>query len=231
MLAWPTPALVLGLPAMITVGCAGFAVPATRYFKEYLFVEVQETHLAVPGPGTVRRWRREAPQGFEFALLGPRQIGQEGFRSGKVIESALETLRTVGKQLSAKTAVFVAPPDFNSNRLNKSALKEFLKEVRQQFETVVFELGPSWKPSEADSIAEDTDTLAARDPLQHGLSKRGRAYYRLPGPAGRKSRYEDPAIERLAEIAKENPSQQATYVFANVDMFADAKRFKKSMGR
>ena len=70
---------------MITVGCAGFAVPATRYFKEYLFVEVQETHLAVPGPGTVRRWRREAPDGFEFALLGPRQITQEDFRAGKVI--------------------------------------------------------------------------------------------------------------------------------------------------
>jgi uncharacterized protein YecE (DUF72 family) len=216
---------------MITVGCAGFAVPATRYFKEYLFVEVQETHLAVPGPGTVRRWRREAPDGFEFALLGPRQIGQEGFRSGKVIETALETLQGVGRELSAKTAVFVAPPDFNSSRPNKSALKEFLKGVRQQFETVVFELGPSWKPNDADAIAEDTDTLASRDPLQHGLSKRQRAYYRLPGPAGRKSRYEDPAIERLAEIAKEDPKQNATYVFANVDMFADAKRFKKSMGR
>lgn len=216
---------------MITVGCAGFAVPATRYFKEYLFVEVQETHLAVPGPGTVRRWRREAPDGFQFALLGPRQIGQEGFRSGKVIESALETLRGVGDELSATTAVFVAPPDFNSSRPNKSALKEFLREVRKQFDTVVFELGPSWKPNEADTIAEDTDTLASRDPLQHGLSKRDCAYYRLPGPAGRKSRYEDPAIERLAEIAKENPDQTATYVFANVDMFADAKRFKKSMGR
>jgi uncharacterized protein YecE (DUF72 family) len=216
---------------MITVGCAGFAVPATRYFKEYLFVEVQETHLAVPGPGTVRRWRREAPDGFQFALLGPRQIGQEGFRAGKVIESALDTLKSVGEELSATTAVFVAPPDFNSSRPNKSALKEFLREVRKQFETVVFELGPGWKPSDADSIAEDTDTLAARDPLQHGLSKREVAYYRLPGPAGRKSRYEDPAIERLAEIAKENPKQEATYVFANVDMFADAKRFKKSMGR
>ena len=216
---------------MITVGCAGFAVPATRYFKEYLFVEVQETHLAVPGPGTVRRWRREAPKGFEFALLGPRQIGQEGFRTGKVIETALDTLDGVGEQLSAKTAVFVAPSDFNSSRPNKAALKEFLKLVRQRFETIVFELGPSWKPSEADSIAEDTDTLASRDPLQHGLSKRERAYYRLPGPAGRKSRYEDPAIERLAEIAKQAPDQEATYVFANVDMFADAKRFKKAMGR
>ena len=61
---------------MITVGCAGFAVPATRYFKEYLFVEVQETHLAVPGPGTLRRWRREAPEGFEFALLDHVKSGK-----------------------------------------------------------------------------------------------------------------------------------------------------------
>jgi len=77
---------------MITVGCSGFAVPATRYFKEYEFVEVQETHRAVPGPGTIRRWRREAPDGFQFALLGPREIAQESFRSGKVIETALKSL-------------------------------------------------------------------------------------------------------------------------------------------
>src|SRR5688572_30121550 len=108
---------------MITVGCAGFAVPATRYFKEYLFVEVQETHLAVPGPGTVRRWRREAPDGFQFALLGPRQIGQEGFRAGKVIESALDTLKSVGEELSATTAVFVAPPDFNSSRPDRKSTR------------------------------------------------------------------------------------------------------------
>jgi uncharacterized protein YecE (DUF72 family) len=215
---------------MITVGCAGFAVPATRYFKEYLFVEVQETHMAVPGPGTVRRWRREAPDGFEFALLGPRQIGQEGFRSGKVVETALETLNSVAAELSAKTAVFVAPPDFPSSRNNRAALRDFLKSVRHLFETIVFEPGPAWKPDDADSLAEETETLAARDPLQQGLSKRDVAYYRLPGPAGRKSRYEDPAIERLAQITQKGPEQAATYVFANVDMFADAKRFKKAVG-
>jgi uncharacterized protein YecE (DUF72 family) len=147
-----------------------------------------------------------------------------------VIETALETLNGVAEELTAKTAVFVAPPDFPSSRNNKSALKEFLRSVRHLFETIVFEIGPAWKPDEADSLAEDTDTLAARDPLQQGLSQRQVAYYRLPGPAGRKSRYEDPAIERLAEIAQEAPEQQATYVFANVDMFADAKRFKKAVG-
>jgi uncharacterized protein YecE (DUF72 family) len=198
---------------MMVVGCAGFAVPATRYFKEYLFVEVQETHLAVPGPGTVRRWRREAPPGF-----------------GKVIETALRTLGEVAKELAARTAVFVAPPDFPHSRANRAALRDFLKNVRKQFDTIVFEPGPAWNPEEADDLAEETQTLSARDPLHHGLSKRNVAYYRLPGPAGHKSRYEDPAIEKLAEIAQAGSAQQATYVFTNVDMFADAKRFKRAVG-
>lgn len=214
---------------MITVGCAGFAVPATRYFKEYLFVEVQETHLAVPGPGTVRRWRREAPPGFEFALLGPRDVGQEGFRSGKVVENALRILSEVAVELEARTAVFVAPPDFVPGRANRNALKEFLPLVRQHFERVVFDVSASWDPEEADEVAEESGALAVRDPLAQGLSRRGVAYYRLPGPAGHKSRYEDPAIERLAEIAAADLEQAATYVFTNVDMFADAKRFKRAM--
>ncbi len=215
---------------MITVGCAGFAVPATRYFKEYLFVEVQETHLATPGPGTIRRWRREAPQGFEFALLGPRQISQENFREGKVIETALTGLGEIAKELDATTAVFLAGTDFPATRNNRAALRDFLKGVREQFSTIVFEAGPAWDPDDADGLAEDTKTIAARDPLQHGLSKRPIAYYRLPGPAGHKSRYEDPAIERLAQICKQGGDQNATYVFTNVDMFADAKRFKKAAG-
>jgi uncharacterized protein YecE (DUF72 family) len=215
---------------MITVGCAGFAVPATRYFKEYLFVEVQETFLAVPGPGTLRRWRREAPDGFEFALLGPREVGQEGFRAGKVIEMALKSLGEVAKELNATTGVFTAPPEFPQSRANKAALKDFLTRVREKFDRVVFDPGPAWSPNDADAIAHDTATLACRDPLNYGLSKRREAYYRLPGPAGHKSRYEDPAIERLAEIASEDREQTATYVFTNVDMFADAKRFKKALG-
>lgn len=214
--------------AMLTVGCAGFAVPATRYFKEYLFVEIQETNLAVPGPGTIRRWGREAPSGFEFALLGPREISQENFKPGKIIDAALEALAGVRDALSATTAVFVAPAEFSSNKTNKANLKAFLKLVRPQYQRIVFEVS-AWKADDADSLAEETDTLAARDPLHQGLSKRPEAYYRLPGPAGRKSRYEDPAIEELAIIASGDREQKAHFVFANVDMFSDAKRFRRTM--
>jgi uncharacterized protein YecE (DUF72 family) len=214
---------------MITVGCAGFPVPATRYFREFSFVEVQETHVSLPGPGTIRRWRREAPPGFRFALLGPRDVGQEGFRDGKVIETALKSIEAVAEELEARTAVFVAPPEFAPTRTNKGVVREFLLGVKSRFERVVFEPVPGWDADECDELTEDVGAIAARDPLIAGLSKRPSAYYRLHGPAGHKSRYEDPAIERLGEIARSAKHTEATYVFTNVDMFADAKRFKKAL--
>lgn len=216
--------------SMLTVGCAGFPVPATRYFKEFMFVEVQETHVSIPGSGTIRRWKREAPEGFRFALLGPRDVGQEGFREGKVIETALKSLDAVAEELEATTAVFTAPPEFASNRVNKGMVRDFLESIRSRYGRVIFEPAAGWDPDECDDMAQEAGAIAARDPLVTGLSKRATAYYRLHGPAGHKSRYEDPAIEKLADIAKgAKHHKDATYVFTNVDMFADAKRFKKAM--
>ena len=214
---------------MITVGCAGFPVPATRYFKEFLFVEIQETHHALPGMGTIRRWRREAPAEFVFAMLAPREIGQEGFREGKVVETALKTLLEVGKELESKIAVFVSPPELAHNRANKAAVKDFLTSVRKKFDRVIWEAPLTWDADEAAALAADVKVIAARDPLLHGLTTAPVAYYRLAGPAGHKSRYEDPAIEKLAALARDATHKDATYVFTNVDMFADAKRFKKAM--
>jgi uncharacterized protein YecE (DUF72 family) len=214
---------------MITIGCAGFPVPATRYFKEFLFVEVQETHLAQPGAGTIKRWRREAPPGFSFALLAPREIGQEGFREGKVTETALKNLTDVARELDAQTAVFVAPPDFTASRANKGAVKDFLASVRKRFKRIVWEPPPTWDADDAHKVAAESGATAARDPLASGTTVAPLGYYRLPGPAGHKSRYEDPAIEKLAGIARATTNEHATYVFTNVDMFADAKRLKKAL--
>src|SRR6478609_7683083 len=152
----------------ITVGCAGFPVPATRYFKEFLFVEIQETHHALPGMGTIRRCRREAPDGFVFAMLAPREIGQEGFREGKVVETALKTLLEVGKELESKIAVFVSPPELAHNRANKAAVKDFLASVRKKFDRVIWEAPTTWDADEAASLAADVKVIAARDPLAHG---------------------------------------------------------------
>jgi uncharacterized protein YecE (DUF72 family) len=213
---------------MVTIGCAGFPVPATRYFKEFAFVEIQETFIAVPGTGSLRRWKREAPAGFTFALLGPRDIGQEAFRQGSVTESALRNLEAVSKELSAKYAVFTSPPELVSNRANKAAVKDFLALVRPQFETVVWEAA-HWDADDVVSLATAAGVVPAVDPLRAGTTKAKFGYYRLGGPAGHKSRYEDHAMERLAEVVAASKHEDAIYVFTNVDMFQDAKRLKKAL--
>ena len=215
---------------MITVGCAGFAVPATRYFKEYQYVEINDTFKVVPGPGTVRRWRREANEEFEFALLGPREIAADFFRPGPIMDQSIANLMGVAETLRATIGIFNAPADFGPTDDNQAALKDFLVEMRKKFKRVVFDLGSHWDGELLDRLAEDTDTLAARDPLHQGLSERPIGYYRLPGPAGHKSRYEDPVIEDLALIAESAGHKSAHYIFTNVDMFADGKRFKKALG-
>ena len=214
---------------MITIGCAGFPVPATRYFKEFLFVEIQDTHVTQPGTGTVRRWRREAPPGFVFAVQAPKDIGQEGFREGKIIETALRNMVDVARELDAQTALFGSPPDFTSSRANKAAVKSFLGSLKRKFTRIVWEPPPAWDADEAQTLAAECGATAARDPLASGTGAASFGYYRLPGPAGHKSRYEDPAIEKLAEIASAAKNEHAIYVFTNVDMFADAKRLRKAM--
>jgi uncharacterized protein YecE (DUF72 family) len=162
-------------------------------------------------------------------MLGPGEIGQEGFRPGKLVEAALKSFAEVGTELEAKIAVFVSPPDLAATRPNRLAVKEFLHSLRKSFDRLVWEAPVTWDRDDAEEIAESTKTVAARDPLLHGLSKAPVAYYRMPGPAGHKSRYEDPAIDKLAELGRSAKHDEVTYVFANVDMFADAKRFRKAL--
>ncbi len=213
---------------MLTVGCCGFPVPATRYFKEFVYVEIMETHASTPGIGTVKRWKREAPPGFRFAMLAPREVGQENFRKGPVTDQALSVLATLGKEISATTVIFLSPNELASTRPNRAAVKDLMTHCKTQFERVVWEPPLSWDADEADAIMKGIG-VAARDPLKQGLSKARAAYYRMPGPAGHKSRYEDPAIEKLAALAAEAEHDDVTYVFANVDMFTDAKRFQKAL--
>ena len=111
------------------------------------------------------------------------------------------------------------------------ARQEFLtaQAGKKRFKRVVWEAPPTWDAEDVRAIAADTGVIASLDPLAHGTTTESFGYYRLPGPAGHKSRYEDPAIDKLAGVALGCKNENAIFVFTNVDMFADAKRLKKAM--
>lgn len=214
----------------LTLGCAGFALPPTRYFKELGFVELQETLLGAPGASTARRWRREAPPDATFAVVAPRILEQEGFRLGPVTLASLEALEPTLDALGTRTLVVTSPAGaFADTRPNVAAVDALLAALAPRYAPLVWEAPASFKPRTAERLARAAGAVLARDPLVHGLVDGDVAYYRLRGQAGPKSRYEDPAMQRLVELARGASHRASHWVFANVDMLADVRRFKKGL--
>src|ERR1700761_5191380 len=104
---------------MAVVACSGFPVPVSRYFREFEGVEISETELGIPGAGTVRRWLREAPEGFTFTLLAPKEITNNGFQVTPATEKLVKEIGVLCKSMNAVAVVFAAPPEFAATRPNK----------------------------------------------------------------------------------------------------------------
>jgi uncharacterized protein YecE (DUF72 family) len=214
---------------MLHIGCSGFPVPATRYLREFMLAEIADTFLGIPGPALVRRWKREAPQEFVFTALAPRELGVDGFKPAAAADAAWEAFLPVARELESKVLVVPSNPETPPGKANRALVRAFFeKHVGEKLPPLVWEPPPSWELKDCEATVKDLKVLVARDPLRHApFGKVPRGYYRLPGPAGFKSRYEDPALEQVAEAVLATQSTETFVVFANVDMYADAKRLRK----
>ncbi|MEZ4410736.1 MAG: DUF72 domain-containing protein [Polyangiales bacterium] len=217
---------------MLHVGCSGFPVPATRYLREFHLEEVADTLLGVPGPALVRRWRREAPTGFVFTALCPKELGAELFKPNAAAEAAWESFLPVARELDARAIVVTSPPELPTGKVHRASVRTFFERMSvERLPPVVWEPPATWPLKDGEAAVKDLAVLVARDPFRHPpFGKVPLAYYRLPGPAGFKSRYEDPAIDAIAETLRQTKADDTLVVFANVDMHADAKRLKKVLG-
>src|SRR5215210_241829 len=54
--------------SMVEIGCCGFRSSRESYYDLLPAVEVQHTFYQPPRISTLKKWRKEAPAGFEFTL-------------------------------------------------------------------------------------------------------------------------------------------------------------------
>ncbi len=217
---------------MIFVACSGFPVPVSRYWGDFMAVELSDTELGIPGQGTVRRWIRESPDGFQFTIRAPKVIAESGFAKTKENRELMKEFAVLFKTLNAKAAVFIAPESFKPTRSNKAAVQAFCSSLPASIPRVVLDF-PSWKPSIVHETAAKRKVSAAYDPLNDVPPKdKAFAYLRLPGPAGHRSRYDEPSLDeiaRLCQVASEQ-SQSVFCTFRNIDMHANGKSLRTLLG-
>jgi uncharacterized protein YecE (DUF72 family) len=221
------------LAAMVVVACSGFPVPVSRYFREFQGVEISETELGIPGAGTVRRWLREAPEGFVFTLLAPKEIAISGFQLTAATDKLIKDVATLCKSMKAEAVVFAAPPELTPTRPNKTALKKFVEALPARYPKAVLSMS-GWKLSEVVSAIDGKkNVIPAFDPLQDELNgdKTDLLYLRLPGPAGHRSRYDEGSLEKIVAQVKASKAKSTVCVFHNVDMHANATRARELLGQ
>ncbi len=209
---------------MNVVACSGFPVPVSRYWKDFSAIEISETETVVPGPGTVRRWIREAPAGFVFSVLACKAASDYEFKAKAKDVPGLTEVVNIAKQVKAKALVFYAP-DLKPGRPAKTAIRAFVESLPPKTPTPVFDL-PEFSTTELDATLKDTGAIGARNPLDGGAvsgKKLDLVYYRLPGPAGHRSRYEDAALEIMAAKVRATTAKLTFVTFANIDMHANGK--------
>ena len=96
----------------------------------------------------------------------------------------------------------------------------------------MWEAPVGWDPDDAAALAADVKVIPARDPLAHGLVDAPVAYYRMPGPAGHKSRYEDPAmVDDMLDAVAAAPGSLPLLQFAAARLWTERDRDRRLITR
>jgi uncharacterized protein YecE (DUF72 family) len=212
------------------IGCSGFAVPPTKYFREFTGIELAETAVGVPGPALVRRWKREAPAGFSFTALAPRAWCAADLTEGPESAAAWASFIPVARELGVTLAVLTSPDLPFDKRVGAVARASLTRLAADASLSLVWDPPAQWSLAEAESVVERIPVTLTRDPSRHPAVSRGAlAYYRLPGPAGHKSRYEHAGVDATLRCLRETRADRVICVFAHADMYADARRIQSEL--
>ena len=232
---------------MYRIGCCGFPVSRKRYFEAFSVVELQQTFYQIPRMETVERWREEAPEGFEFTMKASQLITHEpssptyrrcnveipegkrerygSFKPTDEVFKAWEVTRKIALTLRARVVVFQCPPSFRPTDENMARMEGFFRTIERDSLILAWEPRGRWEEGDVERLCRELDLVHAVDPFKdrplYGIIR----YFRLHGKGGYRYRYTDDDLRWLKETYREG-----YFMFNNVYMFEDAKRFKEMIG-
>jgi uncharacterized protein YecE (DUF72 family) len=233
----------------IRAGVCGFCLPQAELFRRFTLLEVQQTFYWPPQLKTVERWRRIAPDDFEFTLKAFQAITHPGtsptyrrtkfstddraqcggFCDTQVVRDAWERTFSLANALEAAVVVFQCPPSFDASEENVGRMRSFFQWAdrgRLQF---------AWEPRHATwsrglvrDLCWELELIHVVDPLEQADVYGSPRYLRLHGKSLGDFRYEYGRTytdEELADIYERCQPGPTYCLFNNKQMAADAERF------
>lgn len=236
---------------MIRIGCCGYPVARDAYHRRFATVEINSTFYALPRLSTAKRWREEAPEGFEFSVkawqpvthpstsptyrrlrpkIEPKRLARCGhFRQSDEVLEAWEKFMDVAEILEPRFILFQTPRSFYPNADHLRDIYKFFKRLRRRKSVLVWEPRGQWEDKLVKKVCEDLDLVHGVDPL-HRLPVRGAVkYFRLHGKTDtRRIVYtHDYSDTELKDVLEKAGSGRVYVYFNNRAMWDDARRFER----
>ena len=224
------------------------------YVREYRLVEVQQTFYEPPREATMRRWRAEAPNDFEFTikawqlithdgssptyrrLRSPLTVEQRadagGFRATPVVLQAWQRTLECAAILRATAILFQCPASFRPTVGNIDRLRAFFATVQRPTGIrMLWEPRGPWPADVVTSICRDLELVHVVDPFVSTTVTPEQTYFRLHGTTGARHVYSDTELAQLAGMLPTAAAQPAYVLFNNLPRVEDARRFRQILSK
>jgi len=234
---------------MIHVGTCGFCESHSKYYRDFDAIEVQQTFYRILQEKTLERWRKEAPEGFTFAVKAFQGVThppnsptwrRSNVKPGKDVgllrptSDVLHFWRVTLKEaeiLGARFILIQLPKSFKETEESFASAEKFFEMAeRKEFEIAVELRG--WSEKGIKRFVREFDVIDVTDPLVRVPLHSGEtSYYRLHGryENGRiiyRHSYSDEELEKIRDRVLGWNRGESFVFFNNSDMCRDAKRFR-----
>lgn len=232
---------------MIKIGCCGFPKAKSVYYRSFKVVELQKTFYELPKLSLLEKWRREAPEDFEFTIKASQLITHpassltyrrfkgelkhpEKYGEFKPVKEVFDIWRQILEQaevLKSKTVILQTPPSFLPISQNVKNIYKFFQKIERRRLLLFWEPRGKWKEEELFKIFKNCDVGDCVDPFLRNSLYGDFIYFRLHGGKGYRKKYSKEELSGL----KGKVSERSGYImFNNIYMWDDGLKMMEIMG-
>jgi uncharacterized protein YecE (DUF72 family) len=152
----------------VHVGTRELRGAIAAYAKRFDLLEVRGEAASdlkkAPTAATFKKWRKQVPPHFEFAITGGPNVGK--VKASEALEVELEVMLTSAKVLESRLFILATHADVTPSKLWRDRFEKLLERLPRDASTVVWEPSGLWEHDDAALQAKQWGVVLGCDPTR-----------------------------------------------------------------
>jgi uncharacterized protein YecE (DUF72 family) len=198
------------------------AAYAKRFDLLEVVVQSAKGGASDPGMSTLRKWRKQVPPHFHFAVVAPAPVAR--LKPGADLDRELDVVHAAIATLQARCFVLRTPADVTPSALTRTRLEKLFARFPRDATHLVWEPSGLWEIDDAAVVARKIGVVLAVDPARDPVPAGNVAYVRLRA-FGETRSFSEAALERI--VHKIGARREVYAVLESDNALKECRRLRK----